>query len=120
MATTQTILSTTVYGEPSGNYDGSSLEWFSDSVKAADYYRGRGGLQTINFNLTDFQGRITLQATLSPESPTANWFTTYEIDGTTVPVTDIVSTSITGNFVWMRTKIVDFEAGTINSVTITY
>mgnify|MGYP003656985717 CR=1 FL=1 len=28
MAQTQTILGTTVYGEASGNYDGSSQDWY--------------------------------------------------------------------------------------------
>ena len=38
--TTETILGTTVYGTPSGNYDGSSQDWFSDAVQAAaDAYR---------------------------------------------------------------------------------
>jgi hypothetical protein len=121
MAATQTMLSTTAYGVPSGNYDGSSAEWFSDAVKAADYYRGRGGLQTINFNLSGFEGRIFLEATLNSDAPTANWFTTYELgDGSTIPVTNIVSQTVLGNFTWMRLKITGFEGGTINSVTITY
>lgn len=120
MAATQTILGSTTYGDPSGNYDGSSLEWFSDAVRAADYYRGRGGVQTIRFDLNEFRGRLVLEGTLSPESPTANWFTTYEIGGTLFPITNIVSTTVVGNFVWMRVKVLDFEAGTINSVTITY
>ena len=120
MITTQTILDTTTYGVPSGNYDGSSMEWFSDAAKAADYYRGRGGLQTIRFDLTDFQGKLTLQGTLSADSPNANWFVTYELDASVVPATGIVPTTITGNFTWMRLEITEFQAGVINSVTITY
>ena len=121
MAATQTMLSTTVYGVPSGNYDGSSAEWFSDAVRAADYYRGRGGWQTVNFNLSGFQGRMFLEATLSSDAPNANWFTTYELgDGSTIPISSIVSQTVLGNFTWMRLRISGFEAGTINSVTITY
>ena len=120
MITTETILDTTVHGTPAGNYDGSSQDWFSDAVKAADYYRGRGGIQTIQFNLSGFQGLMTLQATLSPVAEDANWFTVYELDGTVVPVTGISSHTALGNFVWIRLEITDFQAGTINSVTITY
>ena len=40
MITTETLLNSTVHGIPSGNYDGSSQDWFSDAVKAANYYRG--------------------------------------------------------------------------------
>ena len=120
MITTETILGTTVHGTPAGNYDGSSQDWFSDAVKAADYYRGRGGLQTIKFDLNGFQGRMTLQATLHSDAPNANWFTTYELDATVVPVTDIIPQTVLGNFTWMRVEITGFEAGTINSITITY
>ena len=120
MPATQVMLGTTTYGVPSGNYDGSSLDWSSDAVRAADYYRGRGGLQTIRFDLSGFQGRIVLQATLSPDSPNANWFKTYEIDASVSPVSNIVSQTVLGNFTWMRLEILDFTAGVINSVTITY
>ena len=121
MVTTQTILSTTTYGVPSGNYDGSSSIWFSDAVQAADYYRGRGGVQTIRFDLNNFEGRIFLEGTLNSDSPNANWFITYELgDGSTVPITDIVPHTVVGNFTWMRLRITGFEGGTINSVTITY
>jgi len=121
MAQTQTILGTTVYGEASGNYDGSSQDWYSDSAQAADYYRGRGGLQTVTFSLDQFEGRIVLQATLDTLAATATWFDVYEIgDGSTTPITDYHPESILGNFVWMRLHVTAFEGGTVNSVTITY
>ena len=121
MVTTQTILSTTTYGVPSGNYDGSSSIWFSDAVQAADYYRGRGGVQTIRFDLSNFEGRIFLEGTLNSDSPNANWFTTYIYgDGSTIPLTDFHPATITGNFTWMRVRVEAFSGGTINSVTVTY
>ncbi len=49
--TRDTILDTTVYGTPSGNYDGSSQDWLSDPVKAANYYRGQGSIQTVTFRV---------------------------------------------------------------------
>lgn len=117
--TTKTILATTVYGEPSGNYDGSSQDWFSDPVTAANYYRGRGGVQTITFGVTDFAGIMYLEACLDSDPAQANWFTTY-IYGDGTPLTDYHPESVTGNFTWMRLRIAGFEGGTINSVTITY
>ena len=60
--TTQTILGTTVYGVPSGNYDGSSQDWSSDPVTAANYYRGRGGVQTVTFSVTQFEGDMIWSA----------------------------------------------------------
>lgn len=120
MSQTQTILATTVYGQASGNYDGSSQDWYSDPVQAADYYRGRGGLQTVTFNLNQFEGLLVLQATLDTVPDTATWFDVYEIGDGSVPLTDYHPESIVGNFVWVRTHTTAFEGGTIDSVTITY
>ncbi len=121
MTTTATLLSTTVHGEPSGNYDGSSQDWYSDAAQAADYYRGRGGLQTVIFSLNQFEGRIVLQATLDTVPDTATWFTVYEIgDGSSVPLTDYHPQNILGNFVWLRANVQGFDSGTINYITVTY
>lgn len=119
--TTQSILDTTVYGTPSGNYDGSSQDWFSDAVNAASYYRGQGSVQTILFNVTGFEGRMILEATLDPFPESATWFSTFEYgDGSTSPLTDYHPASIQGNFTWMRVRVEGFAGGTINTVTITY
>jgi hypothetical protein len=121
MASTYTVLDTTVYGTASGNYDGSSQDWFSDAVQAANYYKGRGSVQTVIFSVTEFEGDITLEATLDTDADSANWFDAYIYgDGSTIPLTDYHPASITGNFTWMRLRIEGFSGGTINSVTITY
>lgn len=119
--TTEIILGTTVYGEPSGNYDGSSQDWASDAVPAASYYRGRGGLQTVTFSVENFEGTIYLDATLDTLPESATWFNTFIFDdGSTTPITDYHPVTITGNFVWLRCRIENFSGGTINSVTATY
>jgi hypothetical protein len=74
--TTQSILANVVYGDPSGNYDGSSQDWSSDPVTAANYYRGRGGVQTITFSVTQFEGNMILEACLDDNPAEANWFNT--------------------------------------------
>jgi hypothetical protein len=119
--TTETILDTTVYGTPSGNYDGSSQDWFSDAVKAAAYYRGQGSVQTVLFSVTEFEGDIILEATLDPYPDSAGWFTAFTYgDGSTLPLTDYHPESVLGNFTWMRVRVEAFSGGTINTVTITY
>ena len=119
--TTETILATTVYGTPSGNYDGSSQDWFSDAVPAAAYYRGQGSVQTVIFTVNQFEGTITLQATLDDKPDTAAWFTVFVYgDGSTSPLTDYHPASIMGNFTWLRAEITGFSGGTIASVTATY
>lgn len=119
MITTKTILGTTVYGTPSGNYDGSSQDWASNAVEAANYYRGRGGLQTVLFDVTNFEGVMTVEATLDSDADSAVWFQTYVLgDGT--PTTSYFSTNILGNFTWMRVRVEGFSGGTINAVTLSY
>jgi hypothetical protein len=120
MITTQSILGTTVYGQPSGNYDGSSQDWASDAVQAANYYRGRGGLQTVTFNLSGVVAVIYLEATLDAVPETATWFTTFTYGNGTTPLTALRSETVLGNFTWIRVRVDLFDAGTINSITVAY
>jgi len=120
MATTLSILGYTTHGTAAGNYDGSSMDWASDGVRAADYYRGYGGLQSIRYQLTNFVGIIYFEATLDPTAEDANWFVTLTVGDGSSAVTDLRSQSIVGNFTWMRVKVEGFDSGTINYINITY
>ena len=120
MITTETLLTAATYGTPSGNYDGSSQDWFSDAVKAADYYRGRGGVQTIGFSVSGFQGTITIEATLDMDPDSAAWFNTLTYGDASTVTTQTLSESVVGNFTWLRARVEQFDAGTINTVTVTY
>lgn len=116
-----TILARTEYGVPSGNYDGSSQDWVSDAQQAANYYRGRGNAQTVYISVTDFEGRIYVEATLDSDAQTASWFTTYVYgDGSSIPITDYHPAAITGNFTWMRARIEGFSGGVINLINMVY
>lgn len=119
--TTLQLLPTTSYGTPSGNYDGSSLDWAGDEQKAADYYGGFGTLQTIAFYLLNFSGRIIIEATLDSTPATdADWFKVYEFDTASSVITNNFSTNITGNFTWIRARVELFDAGTITKVMVSY
>lgn len=115
------LLPTTSYGTPSGNYDGSSLDWSGDPQQAANYYGGFGGLQTVAFFLNGFQGLIRVEATLDSDPVTdADWFRVHEFDSTGSTTTDNFAVNITGNFVWMRATVLDFDAGTITKLMLSY
>ena len=118
--TTQALLTAVTHGTPSGNYDGSSQDWFSDAVKAADYYRGRGGIQTMGFSVAGFQGIITIEATLDTDPDSAAWFSTLAYGDASTVTTQNISESVVGNFTWLRARVERFEAGVINTVTATY
>lgn len=119
--TTLQLLPTTTYGTPSGNYDGSSIDFSGDQQKAADYYGGFGGLQTVAFFLNQFQGRIRIQATLdSTPISDDNWFQISDYDSTAGAVTENFSRNISGNFTWIRARVEEFDAGTISKIMLSY
>jgi hypothetical protein len=140
--TTLVLLSDITDGVPSGNYDGSSLDWYSDPQRAVNYYRGQGHIQTLNFGVTDFAGIITIEATLESEPPNnqsnftdgstiyplyrtnIGWFEIAEYgDGSTVypaGATDYRPISVEGKFTWVRARVRNFVSGTINIVDIRY
>lgn len=117
---TQTMITNVTYGTPSGNYDGSSQDWFSDAVPAASYYGGQGSLQTVIYRLQDFVGTIRIEATLNDQQISAPWFevATYG-DGSTVE-TGTIPVNVIGNFTWLRAEITNFSAGTIQAITVSY
>lgn len=121
---TVVLIPETEHGVPSGNYDGSSTDFTGDPQRAANYYRGRGGLQTVRFAVTNFIGAVTIQATLDADPATARWFDTYNYgdenavsDGST---TETYSTNVVGNFTWLRAVVTNFQYGTIDHVTASY
>lgn len=119
--TTLQLLPTTSLGTPSGNYDGSSLDWSGVEQKAANYYGGFGGLQTIAFFLNGFQGRIKIEATLeSLPSSDSDWFQVDLFNSDSTETTSNFSHNLSGNFTWVRARVENFQAGTITKVTMSY
>lgn len=124
MTTTVTLIPYTEHGVPSGNYDGSSLEFIGDTQKAANYYQGRGGSQTIRWTLTGAVAEITIQATLDPDPLTARWFELASYgdasSGDSTVYTDTHYQTIRGNFTWLRAQVENFQDGIIEVVSATY
>lgn len=113
------LLPLTVHGTPSGNYDGSSLAFDSDPVRAANYYGGQGSIQTATIRTDEFQGNVILQATLNDQpSIQAAWFDVDTVDNPS-PSSDINGRTVVGSFTFMRARVRDFESGSI-SITLTY
>jgi len=116
------LLPLTIYGVPSGNYDGSSdMDFSGDRQKAVAYYRRQSGTQSVRFVTTDFLGIIKIQASLDAD-PTQDedWFDVYEFPDDSAEITIDFSQSLIGNFAWIRAHVIGFLGGTINSVTVTY
>ena len=118
MITTEIFLQDVEYGVPSGNYDGSSLDWNSDAEQGPGYYLGHSGQQTFTLRLTAFTGQLTIQGTLDSDPDHANWVTVYDLTDT--DVSTYFSIERTASFVWLRVRVQDFDAGTINQVDVVY
>jgi hypothetical protein len=133
-----TLISTTSFGTPTGNYDGSTDHFTSVEIRGDGYLGFTDGLHTVTWRLTGFVGIISVQATLARTFTESDWFDVklsgdleYSVDTTglvtqaavgtviyTEPTTISKTHNFTGNFVWVRVRVADFAAGTINSVQI--
>ena len=117
--TVQTLLDDVEYGTASGNYDGSSQDFYSNVVPAANYYGGQGAIQTLVANVTGFQGNVSVEATLNDLQDSAPWFEIANVIAANV-ATQVTSNTVIGNFTWLRATITDFVAGNVNTVTAAY
>ena len=118
--TNETLLPVTTYGTPSGNYDGSSTSFIGNAIPAANYYGGQGSAQTAIIQSTGFVGVVTIEATLNDWTQQALWFEVETYGNASVPTTDTQAINMLGNFVWIRAKVTEFTAGSINSATMVY
>jgi hypothetical protein len=117
---TQTMLTNVVYGQASGNYDGSSQLFYSNAVPAANYYGGNGAIQTLFYDLDEFVGIITIQATLNDLPEQAQWFDISERGDGSSSDSGYTSSTVQGNFSWLRARVDAFDGGTIRSVVAVY
>lgn len=112
--------STTILNYP--NTGTTALTYFSDRVKGDGYYGASDGYHTVQTQITNFVGRIEMQATLSSEPNTDDWFpVVFENTSTstlsyTVATSDIHIYNFIGNFVWVRSKISNWTEGSVNGI----
>ena len=115
-----------------------ALTLVSDKVKGDGYFGGSDGVHTVQVQLTNFVGRIELQASLSSEPSSSDWFSTplsgtLAVDTTGAVVTASTSTvtyntattnvksyNVTGNYLWLRAELSQFTAGTVNAIKYNY
>jgi hypothetical protein len=63
---------------------------------------------------------IILQATLDQNWQTANWVDVNTFGDASTVSSGVYPVTLTGNYTWVRARITDFSAGTIDSITILY
>ena len=114
-STTLILLPQITYLNP-GN--GAPYTVIGNSQPAAAYYLGNQDLQTVNINLTNCTGNVVIEATLASLPGATDWFRVYELETSVSNVSSY--TNIEGNFVYMRTKIEDFQNGAVNFIKLSY
>ena len=94
----------------------STTETVTGSNFKGDGYYGRSdGVHTVQYDYTGLTGSITIQATLATTPADADWF---DVDTITVAnQTEVKYANFTGNFVYIRTKLV-YTDGTVNSIRL--
>jgi hypothetical protein len=70
--------------------------------------------------ISGFQGVITIQATLDQTWETAQWVDVNVFGDASTIVSGVYPVSLTGNYTWLRARVTDFTAGTIDSITVVY
>ena len=125
-ATTLILLPETAYVNP-GN--GAPYTVTGTSNPAAAYYLGNRDLQTVAVKLTQVTGNIVIEASLATSPTNNDWFQVYmlQANANAAPNTapEIASnasvyTNIEGNFVYIRAKIEDFNAGILHYIKLSY
>jgi len=87
----------------------NELTYTSDAVKGDGYYGFADGLHTMSFHVSNFTGRIHLEATIV-EQPTENDWFPIDLDNITsylqyTASTSTKGTSFEGNFVYLRVRV---------------
>jgi hypothetical protein len=124
--TTLILLPQTSYVNP-GN--GAPYTVTGSSQPGASYIIAPRSLQTVNINVTNCTGNITIEASLATTPSSTDWFKVYELEANAnaaansapqIASNASVYTNIDGNFVYMRAKVVDFNGGVVNFVKLSY
>ena len=124
--TTLILLPQTTYINPGNN---SSYTVTGNNQPGASYIIAPRSLQTVNINLTNCTGNITIEASLATTPVSTDWFNVYELEANAnaaansapqIASNASVYTNINGNFVYMRAKVVDFAGGVVNFVKLSY
>ena len=124
--TTLILLPQTTYINPGNN---SSYTVTGNNQPGASYIIAPRSLQTVNINLTNCTGNITIEASLATTPVSTDWFNVYELEANAnatansapqIASNASVYTNINGNFVYLRAKVVDFAGGVVNFVKLSY
>ena len=122
MAQSEIILTSNTHGG-----DNAVQTITGEKFKGDGYYSRSDGLHTVQYNITGFQGKIKMQATLAVDPADADWFTLDATEHETIgfandgPIaTGSHIKNFTGNYVWVRVVVSSWTDGTIDSIALNH
>lgn len=98
---------------------GEVISLAGDQVRGAGWYGHTTGLHTVAIRVSNFQGRISVQATITTDPGDADWYSVlpdaaayiqyphmdYVIPGNQAGETSLISFNFTTNAVWLRASV---------------
>lgn len=88
-----------------------------DNYKGDGYYSRSDGIHTVQYSYTDLQGTITIQGTLATTPAETDWFDVHTYTETSATGSKVAN--FTGNYVWIRAKLV-YTAGSVSSIVLNH
>ena len=111
-ANSETILSSNTH--PGG---GVSTTVTGPHFKGDGYYGRSDGLHSVQYTYSVLTGTITIQGTLAVTPVEADWFDVHTYTATEETASKMAS--FTGNYVWIRAKVV-YTDGTVSSISLNH
>jgi len=112
MANSESILSSNTH-----TGDSASETVTGGKFKGDGYYGRSDGLHSVQYTYSGLTGTVTIQGTLAIDPAVADWFDVHTY--TAANETSSKIASFTGNYVWIRAKVV-YTDGTISSIALNH
>jgi len=112
MANSESILSSNTHPG-----DSASETVTGGKFKGDGYYGRSDGLHSVQYTYSGLTGTVTIQGTLAIDPAVADWFDVHTY--TAANETSSKIASFTGNYVWIRAKVV-YTDGTISSIALNH
>ena len=87
------------------------------SFKGDGYYGRSDGVHTVQYDYVGLTGTITIQASLATTPSETDWFDVHTYTETSATGSKVAN--FTGNYVWIRAKLV-YTAGSVTSIVLNH
>jgi hypothetical protein len=113
MSNSQSIL--TINQHPG---DSTTVTITGEKFKGDGYYGRSDGLHTAQFTYNGFTGTYVIEASLAVNPTDSDWFHVHS--SVVENQTNSTIFNFTGNYVWIRAKLVNWTDGTLNSIVLNH